>query len=114
MNARKLAGVRFESTTFTPATSTLVSKLCHGVKISIVDRNVLDSPALGIELAAALHKLYPKEFEIGKMMLLLANDAELAKLQKGDGPKSIVAGWQRSLRRFRRLRHQYLLYPELR
>ena len=84
------------------------------MKIIIVDRNPLDSPALGIELAAALYKLYPKQFEIGRMKSLLANDAELAKLQKGEDAKHIVAGWGKSLRVFGKLRQQYLLYPELR
>jgi len=114
MTARKLAGIRFDSTTFAPISSTLAGKSCQGVKIMIVDRNPLDSPALGIELAAALYKLYPKQFEIGRMKSLLANDAELAKLQKGEDAKHIVAGWGKSLRVFGKLRQQYLLYPELR
>jgi hypothetical protein len=84
------------------------------VKVIITKRDTLDSPALGIELAAALHTLYPKQFDIGKMKVLLANDAELAKLQRGEDPTRTVAGWEKSLRMFRKLRQRYLLYPELR
>ena len=113
MNARKLAGVRFAAASFTPISSTLAGKSCQGVKITIIDRDSLNPPALGFELAAALYKFYPKEFEISKMKLLLAKDRELAKLQKGDDPRNIVASWGRPLRAFRKLRHQYLLYPEL-
>jgi uncharacterized protein YbbC (DUF1343 family) len=111
---RQIMGIGFEPVTFTPRSSTLAGKECHGVRLTILDRDALDSPALGIELAAALLHLYPKEFEIDKMKSLLANDAELARLQQGEDPKRILAGWQHGLRSFRRLRHRYLLYPELR
>lgn len=114
MNARNLAGIRFEPTGFTPLSSTLAGKSCQGVRITVVDRDALDSPALGIELAAALRQLYPKEFEIDKMRSLLANDAELAKLRRSKDPKRIVADWQSALRAFRKVRRHYLLYPELR
>jgi uncharacterized protein YbbC (DUF1343 family) len=114
MNARKLAEVRFEPVDFTPTSSTLSGKLCHGAKINVVDRDKLDSPAVGIELAAAFLHLYPKQFEVLRMRALLANDREVARLQKGDDPKRIVAGWQRPLNEFRKRRRPYLLYPELR
>ena len=114
LNARKLAGVRFEPVDFTPVASTLSGKSCHGVRIAIIDRDASDSPALGLELAAALLHLYPKQFEVARLKALLANDRELARLQKGDDPKRIVAGWRRPLNEFRKKRRQYLLYPELR
>lgn len=114
MNSRKLAGVRFQPVDFTPASSTLAGKICHGVRLTIFDREAMDSPALGIELAAALLRLYPKEFEVSKMKSLLANDAELARLARRDDPKLIVASWQRQLRQFKKKRREYLLYPELR
>jgi len=104
----------FEPVTFTPKSSTLAGKECHGVRLTILDRDALDSPALGIEVAAALVHFYSKEFDIDKMNSLLANDVELAKLKRGEDPKRIVAGWHDSLRFFRKLRHKYLLYPELR
>ena len=73
----------------------------------------MDVPALGIELAAALLKLYPKTFEVLKMKTLLANDKELEKLQKGTDPRRIVSGWNSELRAFGKSRHRYLLYQEL-
>ena len=39
--------------------STLAGKECHGVRLKILDRNALNSPALGMELAAAMLRLYP-------------------------------------------------------
>jgi uncharacterized protein YbbC (DUF1343 family) len=113
MSGRKLSGATFKPTTFTPVSSTLSGKECHGVAITIVDRNPVDVPALGIELAAALEKLYPKDFGAAKMKGLLANDADLDQLMNGADPKRMVAGWQRPLRNFRKRRRRYLLYPEL-
>lgn len=37
-------------------------ELCRGVRIAILDRSALDAPRLGLEIAAALHRLYPSEF----------------------------------------------------
>ena len=113
MNRRKLAGISFQPTSFTPLSSTLSGQECHGVSISISDRNAMNAPALGIELAAALLKLYPKIFEVLKMKTLLANDKELEKLQKGTDPRRIVSGWNSELRAFGKSRHRYLLYQEL-
>ena len=39
----------------------------------LLDRNTLDAPELGIELASALHKLYPNEWDM-RQMILLVND----------------------------------------
>jgi uncharacterized protein YbbC (DUF1343 family) len=114
MNGRNIAGLSFTPAAFTPASSTLANKNCHGVKITVTERDALDPPALGIELAAALLRLYPKQFESAGMRVLLANDTDLKKLQKGEDPKRIVAGWQKSVMRFRKLRQHYFLYPELR
>jgi uncharacterized protein YbbC (DUF1343 family) len=114
MNGRKIPGVSLKPTVFSPVSSTLASKNCQGVTITVTDRDALDSPALGIELAAALLHLYPKQFESAGMKSLLASDTELKKLQNGVDPKRIIAGWERPLRAFRKVRRQYLLYPELR
>src|SRR5262249_54155500 len=59
LNSRSIAGVRFVPVTFTPSGSAYTGKLCQGVQIFLTDRHELDAPAMGIELAAALHKLYP-------------------------------------------------------
>jgi uncharacterized protein YbbC (DUF1343 family) len=112
MNARKLGGVTFVATTFTPESSTLKGQQCHGASITVTDRNALDSPALGLELAVALHNMYPKEFEATKMKSLLANDKVVLQIENGQAPEKIIAGWQRRVQRFIKLRHRYLLYPE--
>jgi uncharacterized protein YbbC (DUF1343 family)/CubicO group peptidase (beta-lactamase class C family) len=110
LNARVIAGVRFVPATFTPASSAYASAQCGGVQIILTNRETLDAPELGIELAAALHKLYPQQFELTKMNVLLANQAALQSLQAGEDPRRIAEDWRDGLDRFMSVRAKYLIY----
>jgi uncharacterized protein YbbC (DUF1343 family)/CubicO group peptidase (beta-lactamase class C family) len=112
LNARLIAGVRFVPMEFTPTSATNAGKLCGGVQIMVVNREILDSPELGIELAAALHKLYPGEFEISKMNALLANQGAFVALQNGRDPRRIAEDWRDALEKFLVVRTKYLLYQD--
>jgi uncharacterized protein YbbC (DUF1343 family)/CubicO group peptidase (beta-lactamase class C family) len=110
LNARLIAGVRFVPTEFTPASSTYSGQLCGGVSIILTSRETLDAPEFGVELAAALHKLYPQQFELAKMSVLLANQRALTGLQSGEDPRRIAEDWRDGLDRFLQVRVKYLLY----
>ena len=112
LNARLISGVRFVPTEFTPSSGTNASKLCGGVQIIVVNRETVDSPELGIELAAALRKLYPREFDISKMNALLANQGAFVALQNGRDPRRIAEDWRDALERFLPVRAKYLLYQD--
>ena len=60
----------------------------------IVDRETVDTAELGIELAAALHKLYPQEFDLCTWRELLANQAVFQALQGGEDPRRIADDWR--------------------
>jgi uncharacterized protein YbbC (DUF1343 family)/CubicO group peptidase (beta-lactamase class C family) len=110
LNARGIAGVRFEPASFTPAADRYRDQLCHGVRIVLDDRNALDSPALGVELIAALDRLYPQDFEIDATLALVGSRRVLEQIKSGEDPKAIERQWQASLEHFRLLRAKYLLY----
>jgi uncharacterized protein YbbC (DUF1343 family) len=110
LNARLISGVRFVPVTFTPNSSTYSGQSCGGVNLIVTDRNVLDAPELGIELAGALRKLYPENWQLDRMLGLLVNHEALDGLQRGDDPRSIAQSWQADLQKFRDLRAKYLLY----
>jgi uncharacterized protein YbbC (DUF1343 family)/CubicO group peptidase (beta-lactamase class C family) len=110
LNARAIAGVRFVPTSFTPYSSVHTGELCQGVNIVLLDRNTLDAPELGIELAAALHKLYPKDFKMERMAELLVNQATYDALAAGQDPRRIAEGWREALEKFGEMRAKYLLY----
>jgi uncharacterized protein YbbC (DUF1343 family)/CubicO group peptidase (beta-lactamase class C family) len=110
LNARLIAGVRFVPTEFTPASSTYSGQVCGGVSIILTNRETLDAPEFGMELASALHKLYPQQFELAKMSVLLADQAALQGLQNGEDPRRIAEDWRDGLDRFMQVRAKYLLY----
>ncbi len=110
LNARSISGVRFVPVSFTPASSVHEGQKCEGVNIILLDRNAFDGPELGIELASALHKLYPEAFHMERMIELLANQSVYDALSRGEDPRRIAEDWREPLERFEQLRQKYLIY----
>jgi uncharacterized protein YbbC (DUF1343 family)/CubicO group peptidase (beta-lactamase class C family) len=110
LNARGIAGVRFVPVTFTPASSNYSGQKCEGVNIVLTERNALDAPELGIELAGALRKLYPADFKVERMAELLVSQAAYDGLLAGKDPRRIAQDWQEELEKFEVVRKKYLIY----
>lgn len=110
LNAREPSGVRFIPISFTPASSVHAKQLCHGVRILLTGRNQMDSPELGLEIASALLKLYPRQFAPERIADLLVDRATFQALVRGDDPRRIADGWRERLEEFTRIRRKYLLY----
>jgi uncharacterized protein YbbC (DUF1343 family) len=110
LNARGIAGVRFVPITFTPTSSNHSGQPCQGVNIVVTERNSLDAPQLGVELAAALRKLYPNDFKIEKIEGLLVNRAAYDALMAGQDPRRIAQDWMDELGKFEKMREKYLIY----
>ena len=110
LNAREIAGVRFVPVTFTPTSSNYSGQACQGVNILLTDRNGLDAPELGMELAAALRKLYPGDYKMERMAELLVNQAAYDGLVAGEDPRRIAQDWQDGLEKFEAVRKKYLMY----
>jgi len=110
LNGRGIAGVRFVPVTFTPTASNYAGQKCEGVNLVLTERNALDAPELGIELAAALRKLYPADFKMERMTELLVNQAAYDGLVAGKDPRRIAQDWQEELEKFEAVRKKYLIY----
>jgi uncharacterized protein YbbC (DUF1343 family)/CubicO group peptidase (beta-lactamase class C family) len=110
LNDREIPGVRFVPITFMPSASNFNGERCEGVNIIVQDRNVIDGPELGVELAAALHKLYPHDFRLEKMQALLVNRTAFDGLTAGEDARRIAEEWESDLQRFVEVRKKYLLY----
>jgi uncharacterized protein YbbC (DUF1343 family)/CubicO group peptidase (beta-lactamase class C family) len=110
LNARDIQSVRFVPVIFTPSSSNFPGERCEGVNLIVLDRNTFDSPELGIELASALHKLYPNDFKLDRMPDLLVNQAIFAAIGEGQDPRRIAEDWREHLDAFVLLREKYLLY----
>jgi uncharacterized protein YbbC (DUF1343 family) len=110
LNSREIKGIRFMPAEFTPVGSSFKNQLCHGVQIVLLDRQVLDSPALGIEIASALYHLYPKDFQLDKTLGLIGSREVLQAIKDGRDPAAIAQNWQEPLEQFYKLRSKYFLY----
>jgi uncharacterized protein YbbC (DUF1343 family) len=110
LDRRAILGAKFAPADFTPTDGPLKGQLCHGVTISNSDPRALPSMRLGIEVADALHRLYPNDFRLEKIMELLGSQSTVDRLKRGDAPADIVAGWSADLDKFRATREKYLLY----
>jgi len=110
LNGRNIPGIRAYPVRFRPRTAMLANQLCRGVRLLIVDRDKVNAGRLGIELAAALMKLYPGRIDIRANSRLIANNAVLGGLEQGVVVESILTGQLPALGRFLDVRSGYLLY----
>jgi uncharacterized protein YbbC (DUF1343 family)/CubicO group peptidase (beta-lactamase class C family) len=110
LNARSISGVRFVPVIFTPSASNYSGQKCEGVNIFVVERNTLDTGELGIELASALHKLYPEQYHMDRMIELLGNQSVYDAIASGQDPRRIADDWRVPLEKFLQVRQKYLIY----
>jgi uncharacterized protein YbbC (DUF1343 family) len=111
LNGREVQGVRFLPMDFRPLTSNFAGELCHGVEIVLLDRQALEPTEMGVELVAALWKLFPKEFNLDGSRRLIGSNKVMESIREGHDPQRIWYDWQDALEKFKKLRAQYLLYP---
>lgn len=110
LNAREIAGVRFVPINFTPVSSVFAKEKCGGVNIVVTDRNALDGPELGIEIAVALQTLYPGQYKITGLDTLMVSKASLDATAAGEDPRRIAEQWRDAVEKFKAVRARYLLY----
>jgi uncharacterized protein YbbC (DUF1343 family)/CubicO group peptidase (beta-lactamase class C family) len=110
LNARMIPSVRFVPIVFTPSSSNFAGERCEGVNVMVLDRNTLDLAELGVELASALHHVYPNDFRLERMADLLVNQKVMEAITAGEDPRRIAEDWQKRLNEFVGLRENYLLY----
>jgi uncharacterized protein YbbC (DUF1343 family) len=102
--------VRFTAQPFVTVSGLYAGQRCGGVAIRILDRFTVRSMLVGLEIAAVLQKLYPKEFDAAKLLFLVGNAETIAELQKGIAVHEIVTGWAAPLSEFEARRRRYFIY----
>jgi uncharacterized protein YbbC (DUF1343 family) len=111
LSAANISGVRFVADYFTPSSSAYRGKKCGGVKLLITDANKLDSVKLGFALISVLNKLYPKEFQIDKVIDLLGNAHAMKLLKAGQLPaKESTLSNSPDFQKFLEKRRKVLIY----
>ncbi len=112
LNRAKLPGVKFVPTSRTPTGSTFKDKECGGIDILVEDWNRLRPVPVGLTMAAALRKLYPREWETKRFDTLLLHKATFDGLTAGQSVAELEKAWQPELQKYLARRAAVLLYEE--
>ncbi len=114
LTSRNIPGVTFSASTVTIAEDSnhfpYHGQTLPAVHLTLTDRNALDSPALGLEMIAAIQRLYSKQFNLPRADRLLVSMNSILALQNKEDTRAIVKSWQRDLDAFLGRRAKYLLY----
>jgi uncharacterized protein YbbC (DUF1343 family) len=110
LNESRLSGVRFVPVRFTPNASTHKDTDCGGINILITDRAQFEPVTMGLEIAAQLARLYPRDFAAAGLIRLLANQTVYDAFRNGADSRVLRQVWESDLANFRAIRTKYLLY----
>ncbi|HEX8289688.1 MAG TPA: exo-beta-N-acetylmuramidase NamZ domain-containing protein [Pyrinomonadaceae bacterium] len=110
LNERNLSGVSFVPIRFKPNASIFKNENVNGINIIITDRKQFEPVKTGIEIAAALRKLYPTEWKMEKYLNLIVNQDTFDRLKRGETAEEIEKAWQKNLSDFKTRRASFLLY----
>jgi uncharacterized protein YbbC (DUF1343 family) len=110
LNALHLPGLKFVPQPFIPVSGLYMGRRCGGVGVRIGERAQVRAMRMGLEIAALLEKMYPKEFDAAKTITLLGNAETVQKLEDGEPAEKIVSSWQAALTEFDKARRRHLLY----
>jgi uncharacterized protein YbbC (DUF1343 family)/CubicO group peptidase (beta-lactamase class C family) len=110
LNQRQIPGVRVYPTSFTPAESNFKGVRVEGVRFVVTNRELFDSTRLGLEVAAALAKLYPGKIDFSADKGLIGSNDVIRRIQAGEDPRTIQQSLMDAVDGFVKLREPYLLY----
>jgi hypothetical protein len=82
----------------------------EGVRFLVTDREAFSSERLGLEIAAALLRLYPGKISLDANRRLIGSASVIEALAAGQDPAQIRQLDQDRLQDFLRLRERNLLY----
>ena len=110
LNHAALPGISFVPIRFTPTASVHQGRNCGGVYLMLNDRERCNVVDVGLLIARTVYRLYPSEFDPGKIKNLLLHDATLAAIKADKPLDEIRATWRMDLVDFQQRRERYLIY----
>jgi uncharacterized protein YbbC (DUF1343 family) len=106
----QIPGVQFIPIFFTSNAGKNQGIKYGGVSLLVTDADRLNSVQLGFALISTLHKLYPKEFEIDKVMGMLGNAETMKLLKAGHLPVKKNPSDNSDFQKFLDKRRKVLIY----
>ncbi|MEG9436072.1 sodium/solute symporter [Edaphobacter sp. HDX4] len=114
LNDRHIPGITFSASTVTIAEDAnhypYHGQTLPAVHLTLHDPDLVDSPELGIEMISAIHRLYPQQFNISRIDVLLRSVNTVLSIKNNEDPRAIAKSWEHDLDAFRERRSHYLLY----
>ncbi|MDP4196385.1 MAG: DUF1343 domain-containing protein [Bacteroidota bacterium] len=119
LDGQSIAGIKLEPADYTPveianmaSKPKFENKICHGVKISIIDRDKFEPVEFGFKLLCSLQKLYPSQFKMSddRFDRLCGDRSIRKKILSGVSSKEIISDYKQELNEFKEFRKKYLLY----
>jgi uncharacterized protein YbbC (DUF1343 family) len=114
LNALNLPAMHFEPVRFTPTSSKYKGRECHGVRILVADRNLLEPYSSGIRIVNELYRIYPDKFEWKSAHFdRLCGTSKIRNAITGRSSLDVLQNkWQKELESFLKIRAGYLIYPD--
>jgi uncharacterized protein YbbC (DUF1343 family)/CubicO group peptidase (beta-lactamase class C family) len=110
LNSRDIPGVRVYPTILQPNGSNFAGQTIDGVRFVITDRDAFNSVRFGIELGAAMAKLFPGRMDWKANETLAGSRDLLRRLEAGEDPAAIERRFAAETEAFRVRRAEFLLY----
>jgi len=113
LSQQNLPGLSFAPFDFTPTNTPHkihLDQLCHGVKVTVTDRNAVKPVLSGLIMAWTLERLYERDYNYDAMLNLMMNQHIRDEVKKMPDPHAAEGLWKDDVAAFRRLREKYLLY----
>jgi uncharacterized protein YbbC (DUF1343 family)/CubicO group peptidase (beta-lactamase class C family) len=110
LNKRHVPGVRVYPVRFRPTASNFAGKDIEGVRFVVTGREAFNSVRLGMEIGAALEKLFPGKLPWDATARLIGNKDTISALRELRDPRAIESDHEEPLRNFLAVRDKYLLY----
>ncbi len=110
LSQKRIPGLAVVPIEFVPATSKYANEKCFGVNFDVIDRKIFEPIRLGIELACALKKLYPAQWETKDLNRLLCNKEIFEAIQTGQDADTVYLWVNNGIEEFKQRRSKYLLY----
>jgi uncharacterized protein YbbC (DUF1343 family) len=121
LNSRGLSGVKFRPVNFLPTFQKHSGRVCGGVFVHVLDRDVFDPVNTGVTMVKTIYDLYrddfqwksgPYEYVYDKnpFDVISGTDKIRASIEKGKSLEELTVPWARDLTEFIDKRGAYLLY----
>ena len=110
LNARLIPGLRVYPTRFRPFSSNFAGQDISGVRFVITEREAFDSTRAGVEVGAALQKLYPGKVDFSKCKALIGSRIIIDGLSQGRDASALWTSMQAEASAFAERRKPFLLY----